>query len=140
MKIIPNKYHDLKKLCWSCGFPIANNSDPRAKVCHSITKSETSNCKKAKDRYDQGVWQGKNPKSWRVIARNKSKQKIYPQQAMRPCLRCDEDINGVIPTFLSKGPWNRVCEPCSMKQASVKVNGLSRVGGIVEGFEFMYPS
>ena len=139
MKIIPNKYHDRTKICWSCGFPIANNDDHRAIVCHTSIKAERSNCQKFKDRYDQNIWRGKRPDHWCVSAKNKrqSKQKNNPQEAMRTCLRCDEDENGAI-MFLSKGTHNRICDKCSNKQQSINVVNLSRAGDNIPGLEFMY--
>lgn len=49
------------------------------------------------------------------------------QEAMRTCLRCEPDENGVIPKFLSSGTHSRICPSCTGTLPGVNIKNLSRI-------------
>jgi hypothetical protein len=138
MNIIPNYYEFLDRICWACGFPIISGSKEikrtrRAECCQPSEPGERTSCQTARNNYNQKMARLR----YKKIGKKKPVLVENSQQAMRECLRCEDDpLTGVIPKFLSKGPFNRICEPCSNKLETIDVSNLSGIGDKIEGFEF----
>lgn len=103
MKIIPNEYFlGMKRICWSCGFPITNSIYKASKCCRNID-SIRSECQRAKAIFIDGQRKYKK----KVIQK---KQKA--PTVMRICLGPDCKPGTLFP---SKGKFNRVCDKCSRR-------------------------
>lgn len=129
MKIIPNTYLDLTIICDQCCFPVINAHTRLAKRCcmpgifHPKNKSP---CQKSAHKQSAKKTRNKQQGEEGKLYQNKA-FKDTGHQAMRGCLRCEPDNNGVIPKFLSMGKGHRICPACSRKEAGINVEGFSEL-------------
>ena len=129
----------MTKLCDQCGLPMikgVNCLTAYARRCCLLHTKELSPCQKAKNI--------ESSKATRKRYKNSLKECKLPEmdisrQAMRTCLKCDSDENGVIPKFLSLSPGNRVCPECSNHKEGFKMSAIDTAG--IEGTsrDFMNP-
>lgn len=138
-KIILNYYRDLTKICDCCGFPIMWSVSSWAKRCRlpGNTK-ERSPCQKFKDAQVAKVARNKAKNEGRIVSYQNKAFNNTSHEALRECLRCEPDENGVVPKFLSKGPYNRICDRCSRIHEGVDVGNLSRIGEKIESISFAW--
>lgn len=111
------------KHCDTCNKPLIigkNASNDRNERCSLPNSSKLSECQRK-----ENIRTSKINKIKRIEEAEKRKEEHIDidtsQMALRTCLRCDEREDGSIPTFLSKSPHNRICEPCSDKPEGLPV-------------------
>lgn len=138
MRIIPNEYLDLTIICDQCCFPVTNAKTRLAKRCcmpgifHPKNKSS---CQKSADRT--------SAKKARQDALKREDGKFYQnrafedksQEAMRECLKCDVDEEGVAPKFLSRNPYHRICDSCSNTIPGINMKNLSGLARTLPNLE-----
>ena len=134
--------HKIKtRFCDICGLPMikgVNCSTRKAKRCCLIGTNKLSPCQIKKNII---FCKGTRKKYYKKSDREKDSLPDLDrsQEAMRECLRCDSDENGIIPQFLSLSPSNRICEACSNKQEAFKASRISAQDIENSDADFMNP-
>lgn len=128
--------------CDQCGAALIkgkNRVSNWSKRCVILNSDELSPCQKAKNKETAKVAR-KNRKEQDKTDQYEQfkKTKFGNDEAMRTCIRCEPDEDGVAPKFLSKGPYHRICDTCSNTAPGISVKHLSRAGEVLAGVEFMH--
>ena len=131
--IIKNEYHDLAKICESCGFPVMNGISLRrpSKYCREVgqlnnDRINMSNCQKAGDRMKYKLRLRPRPKK---PIENVKLPLIKTDIRIRLCMgRLCMDKNDR--SFESKGKFNRLCPSCSASQEIIVKTGKLPKGSL----------
>lgn len=124
-----NRYHFTgknTKICWSCGFIMANNKSHHGKACrlpNPTGRNDLSPCEIAKNSYTAKMARLKYKAEGKKYNTDMSKKSLTLQLdvAKRLCLRCDKP-------FKSRSRGNRICERCGRINEGHDTEGLGRIG------------
>lgn len=129
----------MNKRCDQCGKELVkgvNKRTNRARRCVLLDSDKLSPCQALKNKETGKIARQTRTKQDKQYQYEQlKKKKITNNEGMRTCLRCDEDENGVVPKFLSQGPFNRVCESCSNAIPGLNLDGFSTLRGKIPSVE-----
>ncbi len=128
-----NQYYFLGenlRICWSCGFPIANNKSGHGKACRKLVrkdKNDLSQCEIYKNKHAQKTARAKDKEEGRKSKLQLELKVLTPKKNFkkRVCLRCNK-------LFKSEGKFNRVCGPCSNHEPAINTTGLRIAGSHIK--------
>ena len=129
----------MTKLCDQCHKPLVkgvNCLTAYARRCCLLNTKELSPCQKAKNIESSKATRKRYNASLREC---KLPELDKSRQAMRECLKCDSDENGIVKKFLSLSPGNRVCPECANHKEGFKVSAIDTAGIKGSNSDYMDP-
>ena len=126
----------LIKICDICNKPIKHAKTSWAARCQLPEgESGRSTCQRTKDRQTSKAARDKIREAGGKVCYRNQAFDDKSQEAMRECLKCDVNADGVAPKFLSRSPYHRICDSCSNTIPGINMKNLSGLARTLPNLE-----